>query len=213
MRLTCTLVLTVSVQPQAAGHAGLKTLHVLKAGCIRPVCARHHLSVPPCVLQVNQRPALRPLVLVVKSLLKASGLNDVSTGGLGSFALANMVVAHLQEEQKVCTLGTPFRVASCGGDHVLTDPQSSAARRTDAARPSATVWQDIPSQQLGQTDIDMTLRWTAKQTIAECGASTHLHTALLLCLYKAVRISRCIERSMCTAYSSATAQTTLGRCC
>ena len=45
-------------------------------------------------------PALRPLVLVVKSLLKANGLNDVSTGGLGSFALANLALAHLLEEAK-----------------------------------------------------------------------------------------------------------------
>ena len=40
-------------------------------------------------------------MLVVKSLLKANGLNDVSTGGLGSFALANMALAHLQEDAKV----------------------------------------------------------------------------------------------------------------
>ncbi len=52
-------------------------------------------------LQVEHWPALRPLVLVIKSLLKANGLNDVSTGGLGSFALANMALAHLQEEAKV----------------------------------------------------------------------------------------------------------------
>ncbi len=30
------------------------------------------------------------------------GLGDVSQGGLGSFSLANMVIAHLQEEEKVC---------------------------------------------------------------------------------------------------------------
>jgi DNA polymerase sigma len=41
-------------------------------------------------------------VLVVKSLLKEAGLNDVSTGGLGSFALANMALSHLLEEAKVC---------------------------------------------------------------------------------------------------------------
>ena len=51
--------------------------------------------------QVECWPALRSLVLVLKSLLKANGLNDVSTGGLGSFALANMALAHLQEEAKV----------------------------------------------------------------------------------------------------------------
>jgi hypothetical protein len=33
---------------------------------------------------------------------KVLGLGDVSQGGLGSFSLANMVIAHLQEEEKVC---------------------------------------------------------------------------------------------------------------
>ena len=51
--------------------------------------------------QVQARPALRPLLFVLKALLKKHGLNDVSTGGLGSFALANMVVAYLQEAEKV----------------------------------------------------------------------------------------------------------------
>ena len=33
--------------------------------------------------------------------VKVLGLGDVSQGGLGSFSLANMVIAHLQEEEKV----------------------------------------------------------------------------------------------------------------
>lgn len=45
-------------------------------------------------------PALRPLVLVLKSLLKQHGLNEVATGGLGGYSLANLVLGHLQEEQK-----------------------------------------------------------------------------------------------------------------
>ncbi len=42
-------------------------------------------------------PALRPLALVLKALLRARvpPLNDVATGGLGSFALLNMLLAHL----------------------------------------------------------------------------------------------------------------------
>lgn len=54
-------------------------------------------------MQVQEWPALRPLVLVLKSLLKQKRLNDVSTGGLSSFALANMVLAHLLEETEVRT--------------------------------------------------------------------------------------------------------------
>jgi hypothetical protein len=44
----------------------------------------------------DRLPALRPLVLVVKLLLREHHLNDVASGGLGSWALANMVMAHLR---------------------------------------------------------------------------------------------------------------------
>jgi hypothetical protein len=44
----------------------------------------------------DRLPALRPLVLAVKLLLREHHLNDVATGGLGSWALANMVMAHLR---------------------------------------------------------------------------------------------------------------------
>jgi non-canonical poly(A) RNA polymerase PAPD5/7 len=39
-------------------------------------------------------PALRPLVLVVKALLKDAGLNDAGSGGLSSYGLINMVRTH-----------------------------------------------------------------------------------------------------------------------
>ena len=61
---------------------------------------------------MQEWPALRPLVLVLKALLKDAALNDVSTGGLSSFTLANMVLAHLLEETEVrpcdvmCSSGT-----------------------------------------------------------------------------------------------------------
>lgn len=38
---------------------------------------------------------LRPLVLVLKSILKQNSLGDVAFGGLGSWSLANMCIAHL----------------------------------------------------------------------------------------------------------------------
>ena len=41
-------------------------------------------------------PALRPLVLGAKALLKEAGLNEVFTGGLSSYSVFNMAVAHLQ---------------------------------------------------------------------------------------------------------------------
>lgn len=49
-----------------------------------------------CVLlQQQDFKVLRPLVLVLKSILKQNSLGDVSIGGLGSWSLANMVIAHL----------------------------------------------------------------------------------------------------------------------
>lgn len=47
-------------------------------------------------------PAMRPLVLLLKCLLKQRGLNDVATGGLGSFSLANMVLCYLQSAVDPC---------------------------------------------------------------------------------------------------------------
>ncbi len=53
----------------------------------------------------HELPALRPLVLVLKLLLREHHLNDVASGGLGSWALANMVMAHLKVGSAL--LGTP----------------------------------------------------------------------------------------------------------
>lgn len=46
--------------------------------------------------QILAVPPLRPLTLVVKALLRDKGMNEVYTGGLGSYAVVNMVLAHLQ---------------------------------------------------------------------------------------------------------------------
>jgi hypothetical protein len=51
--------------------------------------------------QAAAYPPMRPLVLVLKAYLRSCGLNDVAYGGLSSYSLCNMVVAHLQEELKV----------------------------------------------------------------------------------------------------------------
>lgn len=50
--------------------------------------------------QEQLQPAVRPLVLVLKSILAQNKLNDVSIGGLGGWSLINMVIAHLQMELK-----------------------------------------------------------------------------------------------------------------
>jgi len=44
---------------------------------------------------VSILPVLVPLTLVLKTLLRARGLNDVSTGGLGGWTLINLVIAHV----------------------------------------------------------------------------------------------------------------------
>lgn len=54
------------------------------------------------VVQARALPPMRALVLVLKCYLKSLGLNEVATGGLSSYSLCNMVIAHLQEELKVC---------------------------------------------------------------------------------------------------------------
>ncbi len=46
-------------------------------------------------MQVAAWPALRPLVHVIKSYLKSQRLNDVAEGGLSSYGLTYMVLAHL----------------------------------------------------------------------------------------------------------------------
>jgi DNA polymerase sigma len=56
------------------------------------------MLVIPVTPQVRALPPLRPLVLVIKAMLKEAGLNEVFTGGLSSYSLVNMVVAHLQAE-------------------------------------------------------------------------------------------------------------------
>ena len=56
--------------------------------------------------KLQEFPLARPLTIVIKAFLKARRLTDVSTGGLGGYALVNMVIAHLQEEAKVSTTTT-----------------------------------------------------------------------------------------------------------
>ncbi|KAL4528093.1 hypothetical protein Ndes2437B_g00206 [Nannochloris sp. 'desiccata'] len=48
--------------------------------------------------QILAVPPLRPLSLAVKAFLRDRGLNEVFTGGIGSYAVVNMVLAHLQRE-------------------------------------------------------------------------------------------------------------------
>ncbi len=62
--------------------------------------------------KLQEFPLARPLTIVIKAFLKARRLTDVSTGGLGGYALVNMVIAHLQEEAKVNSSTTSYCLAS-----------------------------------------------------------------------------------------------------
>lgn len=53
-------------------------------------------NVPRIKEFLRQYPALRPLLLVIKCFLRQRGLNDVYTGGFGSYALLLMIVSYLQ---------------------------------------------------------------------------------------------------------------------
>lgn len=53
-------------------------------------------NVPLIKSYINQFPALRPLVLVVKCFLHERNLNEVFTGGLGSYTILLLVASHLQ---------------------------------------------------------------------------------------------------------------------
>ena len=53
-----------------------------------------------CRLLARHRDA-RPLIFVLKYLLYYHALNEVYTGGLGSYALTLMVVAHIQRQQQL----------------------------------------------------------------------------------------------------------------
>lgn len=67
--------------------------------------------------QCRTFPALVPLTAVLKVYLKSRGLNDVATGGLGSFALVNMVLAHLLEEERAAAAAVQAPAAQAGKQH------------------------------------------------------------------------------------------------
>lgn len=50
---------------------------------------------------VKELPALRPLVLVVKSFLSQRSMNEVYTGGLGSYSIVCLIISFLQLHPKI----------------------------------------------------------------------------------------------------------------
>eukprot|EP00891_Asterochloris_glomerata_P001086 jgi/Astpho2/1086/Aster-x0983 len=91
-------------------HARMPIIKVkVQAGGLRapPVCCDISIgsnSGPAAVHTLlgwqRRFPMLHPLCLCVKALLSAHSLHDASTGGLSSFSQANMMMAHLLQEEK-----------------------------------------------------------------------------------------------------------------
>jgi hypothetical protein len=72
----------------------LDSVSLLASGLKLPLCVASYCL---CVLHLQQQDfsAVRPLTLLLKCILKQRGLSEVFTGGLGSWSLVNMVIAHL----------------------------------------------------------------------------------------------------------------------
>ena len=91
-------------------------------------------------------PALRPLVLVVKALLKQWNLNQVFRGGLSSYAAALLMLAHLQTlnpTQTLSGLGLPVAGARAGVDlgHALLGFLERFGQQFDYEREAVSVRQ------------------------------------------------------------------------
>ncbi|KAL6301856.1 hypothetical protein BKA93DRAFT_796171 [Sparassis latifolia] len=99
-------------------HAGItdrvKIIARAKVPIVKFVTTHGHFSVDISVNQINgvaaghmiklflaEFPALRSLVLVVKSFLSQRSMNEVFTGGLGSYSIVCLVISFLQMHPKI----------------------------------------------------------------------------------------------------------------
>jgi DNA polymerase sigma len=67
-------------------------------------------------LQQQDFSAVQPLTLLLKCILKQQGLSEVYRGGLGSYSLVNMVIAHVMVRAAGWALlvaGMLFEPADC----------------------------------------------------------------------------------------------------
>ncbi len=73
-------------------------------------------------MQVASYPPLRPLVLVLKTFMKSQGLAEVATGGLSSYGLTYMVLAHLMVRGVAHRVPTfaPMPQRRCTSSHAAT---------------------------------------------------------------------------------------------
>lgn len=66
---------------------------------------------------LEELPALRPLVLIVKSFLSQRSMNEVFTGGLGSYSIVCLVTSFLQvrsaSRYAALTIHSSLRLSRC----------------------------------------------------------------------------------------------------
>lgn len=84
-----------------------------------------------CAL-LERYPAARPLICVLKYLLYSHALNEVYTGGLGSYALALMVVAHIQRQ----SLGGADSIGATASSTSAAQGTTSTASTTSTTAPT-----------------------------------------------------------------------------
>ncbi|KAJ7527289.1 hypothetical protein O6H91_16G047000 [Diphasiastrum complanatum] len=95
------------------------------------------------VAKLHQLPALAPLALVMKSYLHYRHLNDVYSGGLGSFALTLLLVFYLERVQTSCGLAETVS-ASVGHSQVPASVESSSTLDTLQGTDDETGFSSIP---------------------------------------------------------------------
>lgn len=82
-------------------HCATPQVEVTQAISLPPPLHATTTTTFVCRVQVAQHPPLAPLTLVVKVFLRSCGLNEVANGGLSSFSITNMVLAHILQEMQV----------------------------------------------------------------------------------------------------------------
>jgi hypothetical protein len=94
------------------------------------------LSLPVfSALQQQDYGAVRPLTLLLRAMLKQRSLAEVFRGGLGSWSLVNMVIAHLMVSVAGMTLPLLDPPASCDG--ALCGVAAGTCRTVASTRSSA----------------------------------------------------------------------------
>ncbi|KAL2620746.1 hypothetical protein R1flu_000951 [Riccia fluitans] len=94
--------------------------------------------------KLRQLPALAPLVLLMKSFLQHRGLNDVYSGGLGSFALTLMLVFYLERVPISCGVSQDFPPTPPVKSPPSVANLESSPQSVDTSRAASAVAEFVP---------------------------------------------------------------------